>query len=105
MFYRAVRGRREGFTVEKALAVSVGEDLVRFTPDGRVSVIDAIQAVISSARADTIWTSLKSDHPDILIYCEEYPFRGGDLLTVTGTEGWEKIWMLLPFYLSNEDLL
>jgi len=91
--------------MERALTVSLGNDLIRFTPDGRVSVIDAIQALSCSSRADILWTSLKSDHPDILTYCEEYPFKEGDLLTVTGTEGWEKIWMLLPSYLSREDLL
>jgi len=91
--------------MEEALTVSLGDDPVRFTRDGRVSVIDAIQAVSCSSRADTIWRSLKSDHPDILTYCEDYPLGKGELLTVTGTEGWEKIWMLLPLYLSPEDLL
>jgi len=91
--------------MEQALTFNFGNDLIRFTPDGRVSVMDAIQAVLDSGRASMVWKNLKSDHPEVLAFCEEYPFQEGEAVLVTGSEGWEKIWMLLPYYLSDEDLI
>lgn len=89
--------------MEEALTLSFGDDLIRFTPDGRVSVMDAIEAVIDPVHASMIWKNLKSDHPEILGYCEEYPFQEGGAVLVTGSEGWEKIWMLLPYYIFHGD--
>ena len=90
--------------MEDVTIVHLDEDPVRFTPDGKVSVIDAIGALSNSHQAYAIWKDLKSENPDVLDKCEEYAFEEGARLPVAGTEGWERILQLLPSYLLEVDL-
>jgi len=85
--------------MEEAVIVSLDEDAIRFTPDGKVSILDAIQALGDPEKPHYVWKNLKAEHPEVLDYCEEYPFEGGRRLPVTGSEGWDKILALLPYYL------
>lgn len=78
---------------------------VRFTPDGKVSVIDAIRVVTDSQFPSSIWETIATKHPEILSYCEDYSFKKEEPIPVVGSEGWERIWMLLPDFLSDPDLL
>ena len=50
------------------LILNLGSAPLRFTPDGKVSVVDAIRAVSNSKCPTFIWEKLKAAHPDILIY-------------------------------------
>jgi len=77
---------------------------LRFTPEGKVSVVDAIRAVSNSERPIRIWEDLKAEHPEILIYCEHYSFEGEDPVQVIDSKGWERVWMFLPNYLSDFDV-
>ena len=77
---------------------------IRFTPDGKVSVIDAIQAVSNSNRARPIWESLKREHPDILLHCEDYSFQREAPTPVVTSDGWERVFILLPDYLLESHL-
>lgn len=86
------------------LTVNVDSHHVRFTPDGKVSVVDAIRAVSNSDRPLSIWEDLKIAHPAILMHCEHYSFEGEGPISVVNNEGWESIWMLLLEYLSNANL-
>ncbi|MGD2126191.1 MAG: hypothetical protein PVG99_08940 [Desulfobacteraceae bacterium] len=90
--------------MDEAVIVNLDDDPIRFTPDGRMSVLDAIQALSNSSRPGSIWKTLKAEHPEILRHCDEYLFHGGDIVPVTGVEGWEAICALLSFYVSEEDL-
>ena len=83
--------------------VEMDDDQIRFTPDGRVYVLDAIKAVSGSDSEGHIWKSMKQDHPDILDYCERHASPGDEGFLVVDTEGWEKIWMFLPEYLPFSD--
>jgi len=89
--------------MEEALIINLGNEPVRFTPDGKVSVVDAIRAVSNSNRPCAIWENLKVEHPEILAYCEDYPFQGEGSLPAANSKGWERIWMLLPNYLSDKN--
>jgi hypothetical protein len=89
--------------MEKIFTLEMDDLPVRFTPDGRVSIIDAIGATMQSNRAHTIWEALKSDHPEVLAYCEDYSFPEKDLVTVVDGMGWEVIMTLLFCYLSDDD--
>jgi len=71
---------------------------MRFTPDGRVSVVDAIRAVGDVNCPTSIWEDLKKSRPDILVHCEEYSFKGDDPVVVIDSKGWEKVWFFLPDY-------
>jgi hypothetical protein len=85
--------------MEEAVIVSLDEDAIRFTPDGKVSILDAIQALGDPDKPHYVWKNLKAEHPEVLDYCEEYRFEEGSSLPVTGSEGWDKILTLLPYYL------
>jgi len=87
--------------MEEAIVVYMDDKPVAFTQDGRVSVLDAIRMVMDSGSAQTVWERLKREHPDILDYCESFSFREWGSVSVTDKEGWDKIWMLLPEYLSK----
>lgn len=90
--------------MEQPLILNLGSEPLRFTPDGKVSVVDAIRAVSNSKCPTTIWENLKAAHPDILIYCEDYSFQAGDRVSVINSTGLEKVWMLLPDYLGDPNL-
>jgi hypothetical protein len=89
-----------GVFMEQALIVYLDSVPLRFTPDGRVSVIDAIRAVSSSNQPYSIWENLKAEHPEILLYCEDYSFQEEGPVPVIDSKGWERVGMLLRDYLS-----
>ncbi|MFB0520935.1 MAG: hypothetical protein ACETWD_05840 [Desulfatiglandales bacterium] len=91
--------------MEQALIVNLDSVVLRFTPDGKVAVVDAIQAVSNSDSSYSIWENLKAEHPEILIYCEDYSFQGESPVPVINSKGWERVWMLLPDYLSDPDVI
>ena len=90
--------------MEEALVIALDNETVRFTPDGRVSVIDAIRAVSNSNRPWEIWERLKTQQPEILIHCEDYSFLTGVSAPVVDSEGLEKILVLLQDYLLDPNL-
>jgi hypothetical protein len=76
---------------------------VRFTPDGRVAIIDAIQAVSNTDCPRLIWETLQRNHPEVLSFCEDFSFQENDPSPVVDSEGWEVIMPLLFYYVVNED--
>ena len=86
--------------MEQTIIVTLDSVPLRFNPDGKVSVIDAIRAVSSSKRPYSLWEKLKAEHPEILMHCEDYSFQGKEPVPVIDSKGWEMVWMLLPDYLS-----
>jgi hypothetical protein len=76
---------------------------MRFTPDGRVAVIDAIKAVTNANRPRVIWETLRRNHPEVLSFCEDYPFQENDPIEVVNSSGWELIMPLLFYYVANEE--
>ena len=118
--------------MDQAMVFTLDYQSARFTPDGKVSVVDAIRIVTNSNSPGAIWDSIRAEHPEVLIHCEDYSFQieapvlvvNGEaprasppsavaLLRRTGargilakaSEGWETIWMLLPNYLSGMNSL
>jgi hypothetical protein len=89
--------------MEEPITLHLDDIPVRFTPDGKVSIIDAIKATMQSNQARAIWETLKSDHPEVLAYCEDYPFGGKTPLPVADSAGWEMIMTLLFYDLADDD--
>jgi hypothetical protein len=85
----------------QATVFTLNNEPVRFTPEGKVSVVDAIRVVTNSNSPGAIWDSLKTEHPEVLMHCESYLFQTEGPIPVVNSEGWETIWMLLPDYLSD----
>jgi hypothetical protein len=88
-------------TMERPVIVDLDDISMRFTPDGRVSVVDAIRAVGDVHCPTSIWERMKEAHPEILTYCEDYLFEEETPVAVINREGWDKVWLLLPDYLSD----
>jgi hypothetical protein len=87
--------------MERLLTVSLDEDAVRFTSDGRMSVLDAIRALTLSEHPERIWEDLKDKHPKLLDHCEDRQVFHEGLLTVVDGEGWGMMWTLLIAYILD----
>ena len=81
--------------MKQGLVADLGTEQVRFTPDGRVSVLDAIQVVIGSKCPALLWEKLSSEYPQVLKHCEDYRFQREDSISVVDSKGWEMILALL----------
>ena len=77
------------------MVIDLATGQVRFTPDGRVSVHDAIQMVTGSKCPAVLWEKLISGRSQGLKHCEEYLFPGEGPIFVVDSEGWEMILALL----------
>lgn len=90
--------------MEQALIVNIDSVPLRFTPDGKVSVVDAIRAVSNTNCADSIWGDLTTEHPGILKHCQDYSFQGESPIPVIDSKGWERVLMVLPDYLPDPNI-
>jgi hypothetical protein len=88
--------------MERLLTVSLDQEDVRFTADGRMSVLDAIRALTLSKSPERIWRDLKDKHPKLLDHCEERRVPHQGLLTVVDGEGWDMMWTLLISYIVED---
>jgi hypothetical protein len=86
--------------MEDTLIVNLDDQPIRFTPDGKISIVDAIKALSKSDRPQSIWEDLKTEHPEILPHCEDYSFPKDGSTEVVDSEGWELVWIFLPYYLG-----
>jgi len=87
--------------MEQTLVVQFDDDPIRFTPEGKVFVLDAIKALTQSEHPKDLWESLKQKYPEILVHCENRCFQRGQRLQVIDKEGWEMLWILLIDHLGN----
>jgi len=86
------------------LTVNIDSHHVRFTPDDKVPVGDAIRALSHSDRSWSIWEDSKVEHPEILRYCQHYSFQGETPIPVVNSAGWEIIRTLLLASSSDSHL-
>lgn len=89
----------------EGINLSLDQHAIRFTPDGKIAVIDAITALSDSSNARHIWRDLSATHPEILAFCDSYNFRKSESTPVANGEGWEIIQSLLFEYLVEESLV
>jgi hypothetical protein len=90
--------------MQQNLVVHFDGDPVRFTPDGKVSVLDAIGALVRSECPISLWDDVKKKHPKIMSYCDSYSFQKGQSLPVVDNEGWNMLWTALMDYLGDPDI-
>lgn len=71
---------------------------VRFTPDGRVSVYDAIGFVTGSKNPYSDWKRLQESYPEVLAKCEDFKFvgKGQRFTPVANLQVFTEILVLLP---------
>ncbi len=90
----------QSLTINQYLTINFDNHPVRFTLDGKVSVIDVLKVLCDPDQPFTLWEKIKTNHPEIVAYCADHPFQKGEAIPVVDGEGWEKLWMLLPFYMA-----
>lgn len=71
---------------------------VRITPDGKVSVFDAIAATLKKKNPRSDWDRLTQANPEVVAICDsfQFPGRGQQPTPVANEEGLYQILMLLP---------
>ena len=87
----------------KHYSMKLDGDRVRFTPDGKIAVVDAIRALSARKGANRIWESLKTERPEIKDFCQSYKFMGNKRDSVVDGEGWEKIEDALLDYILDHN--
>jgi len=78
---------------------------IRFTPKGKVCVIDIIKVLCKTNQPYSLWEKIKTDHPEILADCEHYPFEQGELLPAVCGTGWEQVLGFLSYYRQSQGLV
>ena len=89
--------------MEQNFVVNFDGDPVRFTPDGKVSVLDAIRALTHCECPGSLWDDVKKKYPEIVSHCGSYSFQRGHSLPVVDSEGWNGLWTVLIDYLGESD--
>jgi hypothetical protein len=87
--------------MKQDVIVHMDSEPVRFTPDGRISVLDAIRTLCNDNCPRAIWKDIRKKYPEILRHCDQYSFQGKAFDPVVNNEGWEKLWMLLIDYVQE----
>jgi len=77
--------------MEKNVQLFIQDTPVRFTPAGKVYVVDAIRAVSESRDPDILWEQMKEDAPEILSCVSEFQTENTQLVPVADSACWEKI--------------
>jgi hypothetical protein len=84
------------------LSIHLDRDRVRFTPEGKIAVVDAIGALLGECRPETLWEKLKRQHPQLSAHCEDYHFGDTARHQVADSEGWEVIEGILFEFILDE---
>ncbi len=64
---------------------------IRFTPTGKVFVIDAIRLMSETKKPEEVWKELQRDSPEILACISEHQTPDGAPEPVADSACWEKI--------------
>ena len=75
----------------KHYSMKLDGNRVRFTPDGKIAVVDAIKALSARKGAERIWALLKEERPEFKELCQGYNFKEDRTDSVVDGQGWEKI--------------
>jgi hypothetical protein len=78
-------------SIMKHFTMNIDGDRVRFTPDGKIAIVDAIKALGAREGAGHVWESLKREHPEFEDICEGYIFQDNKRDWVVDGAGWEEI--------------
>jgi hypothetical protein len=77
--------------MERCTVFEIDSIKVLFTPEGKISVIDAIQALAKSRDSHKLWKTIYERNPSILNHCEVYDSKYEKPFLAADIEGWDKI--------------
>lgn len=87
--------------MEDHVTLQLEDDAVRFTPDGRIAVVDAIGALTQAGCPVCIWEDLKRDNPQLEELYGDYTFPEQDNVPVADSQSWVIIQTLLLDHLID----
>jgi hypothetical protein len=87
------------------VTLELEDDTVRFTPDGRIAVIDAIGALSETDCPVCVWEDLKRRHPRVADLCVNYAFLEieDEDVPVADSRSWMVIQSLLLDHLIDSE--
>ena len=88
--------------MHECVTLRLEDDTVRFTPDGRIAVVDAIGALSEAECPDCIWKDLIDKHPTVMALCGDYTFPQEETVPVAGSDAWEIIQTALLDHLIDK---
>ena len=86
------------------LDLMLDQDRIRFTPEGKMALIDAIEALTGAEDGQSVWQSVKEGNPELESWCDTYRFTHTDNTLVVGRRGWEKVELLVFEYLVEKQI-
>lgn len=89
--------------MEEWVTLELEDDTVRFTPDGRIAVIDAIGALSETDCPVCLWEDLKRSHPRVAELCGNYAFPEDEDIPVADGRSWMIIQSLLLDHLIDSE--
>ena len=81
------------------LKLKLDDDTVRFTPEGRIFLIDVIGMLVDTPSATDFWRDLKARKPEIEAHIEYQRMSGEQMVPTTDSSGWDSVNTLLFDYL------
>lgn len=82
----------------KSLMLTLDQDKFRFTPEGKVSILDIIAALCATEEPEMIWEDIISNHPEMYAYCEDFSYKD-ETIKVIDSSGFYMLEKLLFDYL------
>ncbi len=73
------------------MQVTLDDMPVRFTPDGKLYIVDAIAALAQIHRATDLWETLQKEKPQVKQYVDYHHDEGDKPLPITDSDGWDHI--------------
>lgn len=73
------------------MQVTLDDMPVRFTPDGKLYIVDAIAALAQIHEANDLWETLQKEKPQVKQYVDYHHGEGDKLLPITDSDGWDHI--------------
>ena len=88
---------------EEHVTLHLQDDLIRFTPEGQIAVLDAIGALSEDDCPVCIWEDLKRGNPHISELCDIYTFPEKESAPVADGDSWAIIQTLLLEHLIDSE--
>jgi len=85
------------------VTLQLEDDAVRFTPDGRIAVVDAIGALSQADCPVCIWEDMKRNNPHLDELYADYTFPEEGNVPVADTQSWVIIQTLLLDHLIDSE--
>ena len=89
--------------MEDYVTLQLEDDAIRFTPDGRIAVVDAIGALSQADCPVCIWEDLKRNNPELNEMHADYTFPEEEAVPVVDSRSWVIIQTLLLDHLMDSE--